>query len=84
MLRSRHRYRTTYRAFDSIPCPNRQRYQSFVTTPTGPGNSRDIDFSHCKTRVYAWHCGDSLMPGQSPAQIPAVKCEITSASLGME
>ena len=63
--------------------------QSFVTTPTGPentgpGNSGDIDFSLCKARVYARYCGDSLMPGQSPAQIPAIKCEITSASLGME
>ena len=37
-------------------------HQSFVTmTPMGPGNSMDTDFSLCKARVYARHCGDNLM-----------------------
>ena len=29
--------------------------------PMGPGNSGDIDFSLCKARVYAQHCGDIFM-----------------------
>ena len=37
-------------------------YQSFVTTaPTGLENRGDFDFSLCKARVYAWHCGDIFM-----------------------
>ena len=84
MLRALHRYWTTSFWFHTMPAE--VMHQSILTTciPTGPGNSGDIDFSLCKARVYAWHCGDSLMPSQSTAQIPAVKCEITSASLGME
>ena len=39
--------------------------QSILTIPTGPWNTGDIDFSLCKARVYAWHCGDSLMSGQA-------------------
>ena len=51
---------------------------------TGPGNSGGIDFSLCKTRVYAVHCGDMIM-SKSPAPIPAVTyCEITPGSLDME
>ena len=51
----------------------------------GPGNSRDIDYSLCKARVYARHCGDILIyygqsTAKSPAQIPAVKCEIGTES----
>ena len=82
MLRARHRYWTTSFWFHTKTAE--VTHQSILTIPTGPGNSGDIDFSLCKARVYAWHCGDSLMPGQTTAQIPAVKCEITSASLGME
>ena len=52
---------------------------SFVTTaPIGPGNSGDIDLSLCKARVYAQHCRN-IFYDQSPAQILAGKCEITSA-----
>ena len=37
-------------------------HQSFATTsPSGPGNSGDIDFSLSKARVYAQHCRDTLM-----------------------
>ena len=66
--------------------------RSIYTTPQsfdcnqGPyaENSGDIDFSLCKTRVYAQHCGDIFMvkvsPTKSPAQIPAGKYEITPAS----
>ena len=37
-------------------------HQSFATTsPSGPGNSGDIDFSLNKARVYAQHCRDTLM-----------------------
>ena len=37
-------------------------HQSFVTmTPTGMGNSGDTDFSLCKARVHAQHCGDIFM-----------------------
>ena len=37
-------------------------HQSFATTsPSGPGNSGDIDFSLTKARVYAQHCRDTLM-----------------------
>ena len=37
-------------------------HQSFVTmAPTGLGNSGDLHFSLCKTRVYARHCGDIFM-----------------------
>ena len=60
--------------------------QLFVTTAsTGPGNSGDINFSLCKAWEYVRHCRDILMCyGQSPAQIPAGKCEINSAGLGIE
>ena len=35
-------------------------HQSFATkSPSGPGNSGDIDFSHSKAWVYADHCGDT-------------------------
>ena len=37
-------------------------HQSFATTsPSGPGNSGDIDFSLSKARVYAQHCRVTLM-----------------------
>ena len=37
-------------------------HQSFATTsPSGLGNSGDIDFSLSKARVYAQHCRDTLM-----------------------
>ena len=37
-------------------------HQSFATTsPSGPGNSGDIDFSLSKARVNAQHCRDTLM-----------------------
>ena len=37
-------------------------HQSFVTTvPTVLGNSGDFDFFLRQARVYARHCGDSLM-----------------------
>ena len=37
-------------------------HQSFATTsPSGPGNSGDIDFSLSKAQVYAQHCRDTLM-----------------------
>ena len=37
-------------------------HQSFATTsPSGPGNSGDIDFSLSKARVYSQHCRDTLM-----------------------
>ena len=60
--------------------------QLFVTTAsTGPGNSGDINFSFCKAWEYVRHCRDILICyGQSPAQIPAGKCEINSAGLGIE
>ena len=48
---------------------------------------RKFDFSLCKARVYARHCGTFLWSKSStinPDQIPAGKCEITPASLGME
>ena len=37
-------------------------HQLFVTTGfSGPGNSRDIDFSLCKAWISAQHCRDILM-----------------------
>ena len=37
-------------------------HQSFVTTaPTVLWNNGDIDFCLCQDRVYARHCGESLM-----------------------
>ena len=37
-------------------------HQSFATTsPSGPGNRGDIDFSLSNARVYAQHCRDTLM-----------------------
>ena len=45
-----------YKSFKSL------MHQSFATTsPSGPGNSGDIDFSLSKARVYAQHCRDTLM-----------------------
>ena len=56
-------------------------YQSFVITgSSGQWNCRDIDFSLCEARVYAYHCGDILMiKALSKAalkfQISADKCK---------
>ena len=67
-------------------------HQPFSTmAPTGQGNSGDFDFSLCKAQVYGqaytWHCREHFYghsPAKSPAQIPAGKCEITPAILGMD
>ena len=53
----------------------------------GPWNSGDFDFSLCKARVYALALQGHFYgqsPAKSPGQIPAGKCEITLAGLGME
>ena len=45
-------------------------HQSFATTsPSGPGNSGDIDFSLSKARVYARHCRDTLMVKALPKSL---------------
>ena len=37
-------------------------HQSFATTsPRGPGNSGDIDFSICKAQVKSLHCRDFVL-----------------------
>ena len=52
----------------------------------GPGNSRYIDFSLCSPGICPALRGHSHCesPAKSPVQIPAGKCEITSAGLDIK
>ena len=57
-----HAHTHTHTLFKMLTLHIQLMHQSFATTsPSGPGNSGDIDFSLSKARVYAQHCRDTLM-----------------------
>ena len=56
-------------------------HQLFATTsPQGPGNSGDIDFSICKAQLKSLHCRDCF--GKIPAKSPRPR-GITSWFMGI-